>query len=91
MLTQKQALEIRVLARREVGIGQIARQLGYSRNTGERYLRDRQAARYGSRAPRLTKLEPYKGYVLGRIEAARPRWIPAVAGARTHRAPSRLA
>lgn len=34
-------------------------------------------ARYGPRAPRATKLDPFKEYVLERVEQARPRWIPA--------------
>jgi len=65
------------MARRGEGIRQIARQLGCSRNTVRRYLREEAAARYGPRAPRATKLEPFKEYVLDRVEQARPRWIPA--------------
>jgi transposase len=77
MLTQELAVEIKVLARRGVAIREIARQLGCSRNTVKRYLKDEQAARYGPRQPRPTKLEPFKSYILERIEAARPHWIPA--------------
>jgi len=55
----------------------IARELGCSRNTVRRYLREAGAARYGPRAPRRCKLDPYKGYVRERVEAARPHWIPA--------------
>jgi transposase len=33
--------------------------------------------RYGPRAPRPTKLEVFKAYLEGRIEAAKPEWIPA--------------
>ena len=77
MLTQEQAVEIRVLARRGVGIREIARQLGCSRNTVRRYLNDEDAGRYKTRPPRETKLEAFKPYLVERIEAARPRWIPA--------------
>jgi transposase len=77
MLTQEQAVEIRVLARRGIGIREIARQLGCSRNTVRRYLADETAARYKPRPSRASKLEPFKPYVLERIEAARPHWIPA--------------
>ena len=52
MLTQEQAVEIRVMARRGEGVREIARQLGGSRNTVRRYLRDEHARRYGPRAPR---------------------------------------
>lgn len=56
---------------------EIARQLGCSRNTVRRYLRDEGAKRYGPRVPRPCKLDPYRAYVLERVEQARPRWIPA--------------
>jgi len=65
------------MARRGEGIREIARQLGCSRNTVRRYLREQQASRYGPRAPRATKLDPYKGYLRERVEYARPQWIPA--------------
>jgi transposase len=78
MLTQEQAVEIRVLARQGMGIREIARQMGCSRNTVKRYLRDVEAGRYGPRAPRPTKLDAFKPCVRARIEAARPHWIPAV-------------
>jgi IS30 family transposase len=56
MLTQEEAVEIRVLARRGVGLREIARQMGCSRNTVRRYLRDAEADRYKPRASRATKL-----------------------------------
>jgi transposase len=77
MLTQEQAVEIRVLARRGVGLREIARQMGCSRNTVRRYLRDSGAARYKQRPARGTKLDPFKDYLKRRVEAARPDWIPA--------------
>ena len=48
-----------------------------SRNTVKRYLSDATAVRYARRLPRPTKLDPFKAYVLERIDAARPHWIPA--------------
>ena len=63
MLTREQAVEIRVLARQGMGIREIARQMGCSRNTIKRYLRDAQAIRYGPRVPRRTKLDGFKTYV----------------------------
>ena len=77
MLTQDQAVEMRVMARRGEGVRSIARQLGCSRNTVRRYLLEKQARRYGPRAARARKLDQYKGYVSERVEQARPRWIPA--------------
>jgi transposase len=78
MLTREQAVEIRVLRRQGWSIRAIARETGLSRVTVRRYLEDPDAAvRYGPREPRPTKLGPYIQYILGRIEAARPAWIPA--------------
>jgi transposase len=77
MLTQEQTVEIKVLSRQGVAIREIARELGCSRNTVRRYLRQAGAGRYGSRPARSTKLDAYRSYLLERIEAARPKWIPA--------------
>jgi len=66
------------MARQGMGVRQMARELGCSRNTVKRYLRDAQASRYGPRAARPTKLDPFKDYLRERVEAAKPRWIPAV-------------
>ena len=65
------------MARRGEGVRQIERQLGCSRNTVRRYLRDEAAGRYGPRAPRVRKLAPFETYLNERVEQARPRWIPA--------------
>jgi transposase len=79
VLTREQAVEIRVLRRQGRSIRAIARETGLSRVTVRRYLEDPgSAARYGPREPRPTKLGPYIEYILGRVEAARPAWIPAV-------------
>ena len=78
MLTQEEAVEIKVLMRRGAGIREMARELRCSRNTVRRYLREAGAGRYGPRLARPTKLDPYKDYLLERIHAARPHWIPAV-------------
>ena len=65
------------MARRGEGVRAIAKQLGCSRNTVRRYLREADARRYKPRAPRPSKLDPYKDYLRQRVEQARPRWIPA--------------
>lgn len=77
MLTQEQAVEIRVIARRGEGARSIAKQLGCSRNTVRRYLREEEASRYKRRTPRVCKPNPDTGYLLDRVEQGRPRWIPA--------------
>lgn len=78
MLTQETLVDIHVLHRQGNSIRAIAKELGVSRNTVRRYLRDLAAAPiYPDRAPRPTKLDPYKAYIAGRIDAAKPHWIPA--------------
>jgi transposase len=77
MLTQEQAVEIRVMARRGEGIRAIAKQAGCSRNTVRRYLRDESAKRYKPRVPRPCKLDEHKIYLAERVRQASPRWIPA--------------
>lgn len=71
-------MEIRVLARQGHSIKRIAQELGLSRNTVRRYLRSEVSApRHKARSPRPCKLDPFKSYLQERIEAAKPKWIPA--------------
>src|SRR6058998_2352840 len=85
MVGGEAALEIRVLHRHGKGIREIARETGSSRNTVRRYLRDESAARYKQRPARATKLDPFKAYVIARLGAAAPEWIPASALLRERR------
>ncbi len=71
------SMEIRVLAKHGKGVREIARELGLSRNTVRRYLREPEAARYRSRPSRPAKLDPYKLYIQQRLAAAAPDPIPA--------------
>lgn len=77
MVGVEAALEIRVLHRHGKGVREIAREMGVSRNTVRRYLRDEDAVRYKARPPRATKLDAFKGYVTRRLAAAAPDRIPA--------------
>lgn len=70
-------MEIKVLARQGHSIKAIARELGLSRNTVRKYLRDAGLPHYKPRPPRAYKLDPFKDYLQARAEAARPHWIPA--------------
>jgi transposase len=76
MLSQEEAVEVRVLARQGKSVREIARELGIARNTVRRYLRGAEAA-YAPRKSRPTKLDPYVDYVRERLAAARPDVIPA--------------
>lgn len=78
MITQETFVDIHVLHKQGFGIRAIARKLGLSKNTVRRYLRQPIVMpSYSPRAKRPTKLEPFKPYLLQRIDAAKPHWIPA--------------
>lgn len=77
MLTQELLVEIHVLHRQGHSIRQIAKILRLSRNTVRRYLRDVAKTPTYHRPERTSKLESFKPYLLERINAAKPDWIPA--------------
>jgi transposase len=63
MIGKRAVMEIRMLHRHGKGMREIARETGSSRNTVRRYLRDESATRYRARPMRVTKLDPFKGYM----------------------------
>jgi transposase len=78
MLTQERLVDIHVLETRGLSIRAIGRKLDVSRNTVRRYLRDRKlTTQYPSREVKPRKLDPFRGCMLRRIDAAKPYWIPA--------------
>ena len=78
MLTQEFIVEIHVMSRQGHSVKAIARQLGVSRNTVRKYLRDRTlTTQYPTRTARPSKIDPFKNYLLERQAAAKPHWIPA--------------
>lgn len=70
-------MDIHVRFAQGQSIRKIARQLGISRNTVKHHLQQRQVPTYAQRAQLATKLEPFKTYLVQRIEQAKPDWIPA--------------
>jgi transposase len=78
MLTQETMVDIHASHRQGDSIRKIAKDTGLSRNTVRRYLREpARTPLYGPRPERPSKLDPHKLYLKGRIEAARPYWIPS--------------
>jgi transposase len=77
MLTQENEVEIKVLARQGMGIREIAREMGVSRNTVRRVLRDPGPRRYGPRRKKSTKLDGFKSYVKQRVQSAGSVRLPA--------------
>ncbi|XYX41517.1 IS21 family transposase [Candidatus Erwinia dacicola] len=79
-MTLETRVEMSVLHRQGMSIRAIARQLSCSCETVRRYIRSPLPVadiRYKPRAPRPCKLDPFKPYILERVAAARPQWIPA--------------
>ena len=71
-------MEIHVLHRQGQSIRSIARQLNLSRNTVRAHLKQALSlTKYSKRPDTDSILEPFKPYLLARIEAAKPHWIPA--------------
>ncbi|RPG46510.1 MAG: IS21 family transposase [Hyphomicrobiaceae bacterium TMED74] len=71
-------MEITVLSKHGESIHGIARATGLSRNTVRRYLREGEAAATRKRGlKRPEKLDPFKGYIAERMQAAAPDLILA--------------
>ena len=71
-------MEIRILRRQGKSIRSIAVELSISRETVRKYLRSPELEpSYGPRAPRPSKLDPFKEYIRRRLRDAAPRRLPA--------------
>ena len=71
-------MEIRIMRRQGTSIRSIAKELSISRETVRKYLRSPGLEPvYGPRAPRPSKLDPYKAYTRQRLRDAAPRRLPA--------------
>ena len=70
MLTQEMVVTIHVLHKQGKSIRAISDELGISRNTVRKYLRNGGAMPTYQRSPRPSKLDPYKAYLHKRIQAA---------------------
>ena len=78
MLKAEEQMELAVLGKHGTSIRELARTTGRSRKTVRRYLRGGDTAATRKAAPkRAEKLDPFKPYIVGRLEAAAPERIPA--------------
>lgn len=77
MIRLEEWVEIRALYQQGYKIKQIARQLGLSRNTVRKALRQEHSPQYQQHKPRTSKLDPYKEYLRTRLEE-----VPLISGVR---------
>src|SRR5689334_9649733 len=70
------AMSIQILYQQGMSKRRIAKQLGMSINTVRKYLREGGEPQYKAR-PGVSKLAPYKPYIIERIKGAHPVWLPA--------------
>lgn len=70
-------MTIKVLHRQGKSIKAIARELGISKNTVKKHLKQEGKPVYSKRPKRPSKLDPFKTYLKQRIASAEPDWIPA--------------
>lgn len=75
-------MEMSILRRQGKSVREIAQETGTSVNTVRKYLAAGGPPRYKPRPPKPGKLDPFKDYLVERVEAARPHWIPATVLAR---------
>jgi transposase len=78
MLCKVQLMEIHILYKQGHSIRSISKQMGVSRNTVRKCLRNRLVDPvYQDRPDKPSKLDPFKRYIQERLDAAKPGWIPA--------------
>lgn len=82
MIEWERCMEMGILRRQGLSLREIAVEAGVAVNTVRTHLAEGGKPRYGPRGPQGSKLDPYKGYLASRVEAARPDWIPATVLAR---------
>lgn len=77
MLNNEGQMEIKILNKQGMGIREIARVLGISRNTVRKYLRYEASLSYKKRPQKPSILAPYQDYIVVRLDKAKPHTIPA--------------
>ena len=77
MITQEEFIEMKVLKKQGKSIRQIACETNRSRNTVRKSLRANAMPKYPKRLQVASKLDPYKEYLVRRVEQADPYFLPA--------------
>jgi transposase len=77
MLAKEEYMEIKILRKQGHKIKEIAREMGISKNTVKKYIATEEYHGYRKRTPVISKLNPFKDYILNRLEKGLPHRIPA--------------
>ena len=76
MITNEEYMELKVLKKQGHSLRAISARTGLSVNTVRKYLTEGPPS-FKAPAQRASKVDPFKDYLAGRVQAARPDWIPA--------------
>lgn len=76
MIRWEQTMELKILRHQGKSLRQIADEVGLSVNTIRKYLKLEGPPCYKKRAIVIKKLDPYRGYLIDRIESAHPLKLP---------------
>src|SRR3546814_9644997 len=77
MIAWEQIMEIKILRQQGKSLRQNADEVGLSINTVRKYLNSEGPPRYKERPPMIKKLDPYRTYLLQRVNSAHPLKLPA--------------
>jgi len=68
MLDLQDFLTLKELRKQELSYSEIARQTGFSRKTIRKYVNSNAPPEAKKRAPKSSKLDDYKGYIIQRLK-----------------------
>lgn len=77
MIDLEESKMIQILHKQGYSKKHIARKLNLSINTVRKYIKSGKEPIYKSRPGKPLKLDPYKPYIIQRLNDARPHWIPS--------------
>lgn len=76
MLNQEKCMEIKILHKQGLSMREIVKQLGLSRNTVKYHLDGNRSPSFSRKGKKPLKLDPYKSYIIARVQSVHPVRIP---------------
>lgn len=77
MINWEESKMIQILYKQGYSKKHIARKLSISINTVRKYIKSGKEPAYQPRPKKPLKLDPYKPYIIQRLDEAKPHWIPS--------------